>query len=293
MCPWQAARSLPRTVGVSPAQDASLRAEANRLTSPTSARITSAVNGPAPGSWVKTFTRGPGPGTLMNLPVQPVDPPLDRADQAPVIPGQLAGHRRQVQGGEPGPARAGPVPAGRPVMAVAGDDGVDPVAQPGPQPHQRHPVAQQRPQLTDGRRGDPRLRQQVRPQQLAQNRRAGPCRSSASPRRSPCPARGAPGAGQTRNPPAIPPASWCRSRPRTRPGCPKASRRSPSRSAPPHWARSGSPGPAGPDRSPPPGSACGARRFRRKQSGVSLRDARAGLKIGGGCPPTSRFLGAG
>ncbi len=28
--------------------------------------------------------------------------------------------------------------------------------------------------------------------------------------------------------------------------------------------------------------------------GVSvLRDARAGLKIGGGCPPTSRFLGAG
>src|SRR5215472_18230074 len=29
-----------------------------------------------------------------------------------------------------------------------------------------------------------------------------------------------------------------------------------------------------------------------KQSVVSWRDARAGLKIGGGCPPTSRFLGA-
>jgi len=32
----------------SPAQDASLRAEANRLTSPISDRITSAVNGPMP-----------------------------------------------------------------------------------------------------------------------------------------------------------------------------------------------------------------------------------------------------
>src|SRR5262249_59088955 len=51
-------RSLPRTVGVSPAQDASWRAEANRRMSPASARITSAVNGPTPGSWVKIFTRG-------------------------------------------------------------------------------------------------------------------------------------------------------------------------------------------------------------------------------------------
>ena len=46
------------TVGVSPAQDASLRAELNRLTSPTSARMTSAMNGPTPGSWVSTLTRG-------------------------------------------------------------------------------------------------------------------------------------------------------------------------------------------------------------------------------------------
>jgi hypothetical protein len=46
-------------------------------------------------------------------------------------------------------------------MTVAGDDGVDPVAQQGPQPHQRHPVAQQRPQLALRRRGDPRLREQV------------------------------------------------------------------------------------------------------------------------------------
>ena len=48
----------PRTVGVSPAQDASLRADPNRLMSPTSAKMTSAVNGPTPGSWVKILTRG-------------------------------------------------------------------------------------------------------------------------------------------------------------------------------------------------------------------------------------------
>jgi hypothetical protein len=58
-------------------------------------------------------------------------------------------------------------------MTVAGDDGVDPVAQPGPQPHQRHPVAQQRPQLPHLRPGDPRLRQQVRPEQLGENRGTG------------------------------------------------------------------------------------------------------------------------
>jgi hypothetical protein len=58
MCPCRTVRSLPRTVGVSPAQDASLRAEANRVMSPISASRTSAVNGPTPGSWVKTLTRG-------------------------------------------------------------------------------------------------------------------------------------------------------------------------------------------------------------------------------------------
>jgi hypothetical protein len=39
-------RSEPRTVGVSPAQEASLRAEPNRVMSPTSARMTGAVNVP-------------------------------------------------------------------------------------------------------------------------------------------------------------------------------------------------------------------------------------------------------
>jgi len=73
-------------VGVSPAHDASCRAEANRLMSPASATMTSAVNGPAPGSWVSTPARGPGPGPLADLPVQPVDPLLQRAGQAQVIP---------------------------------------------------------------------------------------------------------------------------------------------------------------------------------------------------------------
>jgi hypothetical protein len=43
--------------------------------------------------------------------------------------------------------------------AKSGHDGVDPDAQPGPQSDQRHPVAQQRPQLPHLRHGDPRLRQ--------------------------------------------------------------------------------------------------------------------------------------
>ena len=41
-----------------PGPDASWRAEANRLMSPASARMTSAVNGPMPGNWVSTLTRG-------------------------------------------------------------------------------------------------------------------------------------------------------------------------------------------------------------------------------------------
>jgi hypothetical protein len=56
--PCRTVRSEPRTVGVSAAQDASLRAEPNRLMPPISASRTSAVNGPTPGSWVRTSTRG-------------------------------------------------------------------------------------------------------------------------------------------------------------------------------------------------------------------------------------------
>jgi hypothetical protein len=47
---------------------------------------------------------------------------------------------------------------------------MDPVPQPGPQPHQIDPVPQQRPQLPHRRRGNPGFWQQVRPQQLSQDR---------------------------------------------------------------------------------------------------------------------------
>ena len=58
MCPCRTVRSEPRTVGVSPAQLASLRALPTRLMSPISASITRAVNSPAPGSVLSTLTRG-------------------------------------------------------------------------------------------------------------------------------------------------------------------------------------------------------------------------------------------
>jgi hypothetical protein len=111
-----------------------------------------------------------GPGPLVHLPVQPVDPLLQRVDQRQGVPGDLAGDGGQLQRGQPGPARAGPA-ALRPAMAVVGQDRVDPIAQQRPQPHQLRPVPQHRPQLAHLCRGDPRLRQQVRAQQLRQDRR--------------------------------------------------------------------------------------------------------------------------
>jgi hypothetical protein len=55
---WRTLRSEPRTVGVSPAQLASLRALGNRVMSPISASMTRAVNSPTPGSVRSTLTRG-------------------------------------------------------------------------------------------------------------------------------------------------------------------------------------------------------------------------------------------
>ena len=93
MWPCRTVRSEPRTVGVSPAQAASLRAEPNRVMSPTSARMTSAVNGPTPGSWVRTLTRGSDLGSLVHLPVEPVDRGLQGVDQGQVVLDHLAGDR--------------------------------------------------------------------------------------------------------------------------------------------------------------------------------------------------------
>jgi hypothetical protein len=58
MWPCRTVRSEPRTAGVSPAQLASLRALGNRVMSPISATIISAVNWPTPGKVVSTLTRG-------------------------------------------------------------------------------------------------------------------------------------------------------------------------------------------------------------------------------------------
>jgi hypothetical protein len=110
-----------------------------------------------------------GPGVAADLGVEPVDDRLQGVDERQGVGDDLAGDRGQVQGGEPGPARAAPA-ALWPAMAVVGQDGVDPVAQQRPQPHHLRPVPQQRPQLADIGRGDPRLRQQVRAEQLRQDR---------------------------------------------------------------------------------------------------------------------------
>jgi hypothetical protein len=83
-------------------------------------------------------------------------------------------------------------------------------------------VPQQRAELPHRRRGDPRLREQVRAEQLRQDGGAGPCRSSAAPRRSPCTAAGAPGEPPSRSPPAGRPASPSRTRSRTPSASPKA-----------------------------------------------------------------------
>jgi hypothetical protein len=61
---------------------------------------------------------------------------------------------------------------------VAGGDRVDPVPQLGAEADQADPVPDQRAELPDVRRGELRLGQRVRAQQLRQDRRAGPCRSS-------------------------------------------------------------------------------------------------------------------
>ena len=63
-------------------------------------------------------------------------------------------------------ARPGPLQQPGQAVAVVGQDGVDPVAQQGPQPDQLRPVPQHGPQLADLQGGDPRLWQQVRAQQL-------------------------------------------------------------------------------------------------------------------------------
>ena len=216
MCPCRTFRSEPRTAGVRPAQEASLRAAGNRLMSPVSATRTSAVNSPDPGQRPEHLYPRVGLGVGVQVPVEPVDQSCQGADDRQAAGDDLPRRRRQARLGQPAAARPGP-DAGGPVRAVAGGDGVDPVAQLGAEPDQADPVPDQGAEPADPRRGEPRLGQQVRAQQPRQDGGAGPCRSSAGPRRSPCTAAGAPGAPRSRSPPADQPASSSRTRPRTPP----------------------------------------------------------------------------
>jgi hypothetical protein len=282
MCPCRTVRSEPRTVGVSPAQLASLRALGNRLMSPISASMTRAVNWPTPGGVVRVLTRGPALACWRSSPsirsISTARPAGDRQGVGHDLPGD----RGQVELGQPAAAGPGQVAAG-PVVAEVGDHRVDPVLLPGAQPDQPGPVPQQGTELPHRRRRDPRLREQVRAQQLRQGRGAGPCRSSAARRGSPCTAAGAPGAPHSRNLPAAEPASSSRTRPRTPPASRTADRRSAAR-----WARSRSPcscsaAPSRPRWAPPPGSACDARRYRRKQTLPGLLSRAWNLSPGASC----------
>ena len=188
--------------------------------SPISASIIRAVNSPTPGSVLSTLTRGPVLACWCSSPsIRPVSGARPAGD-GQAVGDDLPRRGRQVQLGQPAAAWPGPV-AARPVVAVVGGDRVDPVALLSAEPDQADPVPQQRAELPHRRRGDPRLGQQVRAQQLRQDRRAGPCRSSAAPRRWPCTAAGAPGAPRSRSPPADRPASPSRTRPRIATGVPE------------------------------------------------------------------------
>jgi hypothetical protein len=233
MCPCRTVRSEPRTAGVSPAQLASLRALPNRVMSPISASIISAVNWPAPGSVVSTLTRGPALAYWRSSPSIRSMTGARPAGHRQAVADDLPRGRGQVQPGQPAAARPGRV-AGGPVIAVVRGDRLDPVTLPGAEADQAGPVPQQRAKLAHLRRGDPRLGEQVRAQQLRQDRRAGPGRSSAWLRRSPCTAAGAPGAPRSRSPPAGRPASSSRTRPRTPPASLRAGRRSAAAAA---WIR--------------------------------------------------------
>ncbi len=124
---------------------------------------------PDPRQRPERLDSGIGPGVLVQLTVDPVDHRRQAVDDRQAIGDDLPRCRRQVQLGQPAAAGPGPV-AGRPVIAVVGGDRVDPVPQLGAEADQADPVPQQRAELADLRRGDPRLGQQVRSQQLRQNR---------------------------------------------------------------------------------------------------------------------------
>jgi hypothetical protein len=99
-----------------------------------------------------------------------VEPAGDRFQTSMSVSDHLRRGGGQVQRGEPFPARAASAP-GWPVVTVAGQDGVDPVAQQRPQPDQLDAVPQQRAELPHLGRGDRGFGQQVRAEKQRQHRR--------------------------------------------------------------------------------------------------------------------------
>jgi len=172
-----------------------------------------------------------GLGMLVQLAVQPLDHRRQAVDDRRAVRDDLPRRRRQIQLGQPAPSRPGSVTGG-PVTAVVGGHRVDPVTLPGAEPDQAGPVPQQRAELPNLWRGEPRLREQVRAQQLRQDR--GVDLVVLQPGRSDrlAPQRGAPGAPRSRNLPAVRPASSSRMRPRTPPACQPAGPRSAAAAAP-------------------------------------------------------------
>jgi hypothetical protein len=82
-----------------------------------------------------------GPGVLPDLGVESAGDRFQGVDERQGVGDHLRRDGGQLQRGEPFPARPAPA-AGRPVVAVVGQDRVDPVAQQRPQPDQLRPVPQ-------------------------------------------------------------------------------------------------------------------------------------------------------
>src|SRR5207244_2953200 len=119
----------------SPAQLASLRALGNRVMSPISASITSAVNWPTPGSVVSVLTRGSALARARSSPSIRSVTGASPAGHRQAVGDDLPRGRGQVQPGQPAPARPGQVAAG-PVVAEIGHHRVDPVTLLGAEPDQ-------------------------------------------------------------------------------------------------------------------------------------------------------------
>ena len=105
-------------VSVSPAEVGGLCAEPDRLVSPVSARMTTALNGPRPEAEAHLDLRV-GLSTLRQFPVEPVDRSLHGVDDGQVVLDHFTRGGEQWERGEPFTARTRPASApGRPLRVI-------------------------------------------------------------------------------------------------------------------------------------------------------------------------------